>query len=142
MRERHTDIGASFDRWGESAGAISVALQMLANGGNTEGLFRGAFMQSGSPIPVGDVSHGQPSYDALVRETGCAGAGDTLQCLREVPFESLMAAVHASPGAVGRVCRQGFAGGALDCATYKRSLDTFIGTTDMAQLLLTWLSCY
>lgn len=38
--------------WGESAGAISVALQMLTNGGNTEGLFRGGFMQSGSPIPV------------------------------------------------------------------------------------------
>ncbi|KAF8877142.1 carotenoid ester lipase precursor [Gymnopilus junonius] len=32
--------------WGESAGAISVALQMLSNGGNPEGLFRAAFMES------------------------------------------------------------------------------------------------
>jgi carboxylesterase type B len=42
--------------WGQSAGAISVSLQMLTNGGNTEGLFRAAFMQSGSPIPVGDIT--------------------------------------------------------------------------------------
>ena len=45
--------------WGESAGAISVALQMVTNGGNTEGLFRGAFMQSGGPIPrAGTVETG------------------------------------------------------------------------------------
>lgn len=30
--------------WGESAGAISAALQMTTNGGDTEGLFRAAFM--------------------------------------------------------------------------------------------------
>ncbi|KDQ62130.1 hypothetical protein JAAARDRAFT_203342 [Jaapia argillacea MUCL 33604] len=84
--------------WGESAGAISVALQMLTNGGNAEGLFRAAFMESGSPIPVGDISHGQPYYDALVSETGCSGASDTLQCLRQVPYAQLMAAVDQSPG--------------------------------------------
>ncbi|EKM49797.1 uncharacterized protein PHACADRAFT_131622 [Phanerochaete carnosa HHB-10118-sp] len=83
--------------WGESAGAISVALQMLTNGGNAEGLFRGAFMESGSPIPVGDITHGQKYYDALVSETGCSGAADTLQCLRGVPFETLMNAVNQSP---------------------------------------------
>lgn len=33
--------------WGESAGALSVGVQMVANGGNNEGLFRAAFMQSG-----------------------------------------------------------------------------------------------
>lgn len=30
--------------WSESAGAISVALQMLTNGGDTEGLFRAGYM--------------------------------------------------------------------------------------------------
>ncbi|KAI0686608.1 carotenoid ester lipase precursor [Earliella scabrosa] len=84
--------------WGESAGAISVALQMLTNGGNTEGLFRGAFMQSGSPIPTGDIENGQGDYDKLVAQTGCTGAKDTLQCLREVPFAILQRAVDASPG--------------------------------------------
>jgi acetylcholinesterase len=30
---------------------------MLVNGGNTEGLFRAAFMESGSPLPVGDITY-------------------------------------------------------------------------------------
>ena len=84
--------------WGESAGAISVALQMLTNGGNTEGLFRGAFMQSGSPVPVGDISHGQNDYNAIVQATGGSSAADTLQCLREVPYATLKKAVDSTPG--------------------------------------------
>jgi acetylcholinesterase len=54
-------------------------------------------MQSGSPLPVGDVSEGQKYYDALVSETGCSNASDTLQCLREVPYEALLDAVNQSP---------------------------------------------
>ncbi|KAJ7660448.1 carotenoid ester lipase precursor [Mycena rosella] len=84
--------------WGESAGAISVSLQMLANGGNTEGLFRAGFMQSGSPIPVGPIENGQKYYDAIVANTGCSGAADTLACLRTVPYATLLAAQNASPG--------------------------------------------
>ncbi|KAJ7119782.1 carotenoid ester lipase precursor [Mycena epipterygia] len=84
--------------WGESAGAISVSLQMLTNGGNTEGLFRAGFMESGSPIPVGPVENGQKYYDAIVAETGCSGAADTLECLRTVPYATLKAAQDASPG--------------------------------------------
>ena len=77
---------------------MSVALHMLTNGGNTDGLFRGAFMQSGAPIPVGDITHGQAHYDALVAQTKCSLAKDTLHCLRHVPFETLQAAVDKSPG--------------------------------------------
>ncbi|CDO72193.1 hypothetical protein BN946_scf184970.g45 [Trametes cinnabarina] len=83
---------------GRERGAISVALHLITNGGNSEGLFRGAFMQSGSPIPVGDITHGQADYDTLVSETGCSGAADTLQCLRQVPYDKLKKAVDASPG--------------------------------------------
>ena len=71
---------------------------MVTNGGNTEGLFHAAFMESGSPIPVGDITHGQKDYDALVEETGCSGSSDTLECLREVPFNTLMNAINKSPG--------------------------------------------
>ncbi|KAF4617351.1 hypothetical protein D9613_005823 [Agrocybe pediades] len=84
--------------WGESAGAISVSLQMLANGGNTEGLFRAAFMESGAPIPVGDITHGQKYYDSIVADTGCSKAADTLACLRTVPYASLKAAINKTPG--------------------------------------------
>ncbi|KAF8895235.1 carotenoid ester lipase precursor [Infundibulicybe gibba] len=83
--------------WGESAGAISVALHMLSNGGNTEGLFRAAFMESGSPIPVGDITNGQQYYDAIVAQTGCSGSSDTLACLRTVPYAQLKAAINLSP---------------------------------------------
>ena len=72
-------------------------MHLLTNGGNTEGLFRGAFMQSGSPIPTGDITHGQAYYDGLVAATGCSGASDTLQCLRGVDYEKLIAAVDATP---------------------------------------------
>ena len=91
-------FSSNYYSWGESAGAISASLQMLANGGNTEGLFRGAFMQSGAPIPVGDITHGQQYYDAIVKQTGCSGSADTLDCLRTVPYGSLKAAINKSPG--------------------------------------------
>ncbi|KAF8264084.1 alpha beta-hydrolase [Lactarius quietus] len=83
--------------WGESAGAISVSLQMLANGGDTGGLFRAAFMQSGSPTPVGDITNGQPYYDFLVERTNCSSSPDTLDCLRTVPYEELMDAINLTP---------------------------------------------
>ncbi|KAJ4494661.1 carotenoid ester lipase precursor [Lentinula edodes] len=84
--------------WGESAGAISASLHMVTNGGDTEGLFRAAFMQSGSPIPVGDITDGQAYYDTLVEATGCSESSDTLDCLRGVDYTVLKAAVDASPG--------------------------------------------
>lgn len=83
--------------WGESAGAISVALQMLAYDGHNDGLFRAAFMQSGSPTPMGDITNGQRYYDCLVDATGCNGAIDTLECLRAIPQEILQAAVDKTP---------------------------------------------
>ncbi|KAJ7914278.1 Alpha/Beta hydrolase protein [Mycena leptocephala] len=83
--------------WGESAGAMSVSLHMIANNGNNEGLFRAGFMESGSPIPVGPLENGQKYYDAIVQQVGCAGASDTLACLRTVPYATLKAAQDASP---------------------------------------------
>ena len=84
---------------------MSVALHMVANGGNTEGLFRGAFMESGAVNPSGDVTQGQEDYDDLVRATGCAGAENTLECLRELPYPTLMEAVSKAPDfASYRVC--------------------------------------
>ncbi|KAF9016577.1 alpha/beta-hydrolase [Hymenopellis radicata] len=83
--------------WGESAGAISVASHMIINDGDAGGLFRGAFMQSGSPLPVGDIENGQKDYDDIVDKTGCSGSSDTLACLRTVSYDVLKAAVDDSP---------------------------------------------
>jgi acetylcholinesterase len=82
---------------------------MIVNGGNTEGLFHGAFMQSGAVIPRGDISLGQQDYDDLVRETGCAGAEDTLECLRQLPFATLKEAMDMAQGILSyRVCHDSF----------------------------------
>ncbi|KAF9038089.1 carotenoid ester lipase precursor [Panaeolus papilionaceus] len=83
--------------WGQSAGAMSIAFQMLYNNGKNSGLFHGAFMQSGAHVPAGDITNGQRYYDQIVEDVGCSKARDTLQCLRTVPLASLRAAVDKTP---------------------------------------------
>lgn len=78
--------------WGQSSGSISVGLHLIANGGNTEGLFHAAFMESGFPNPYGDTREGQKWYDAIVSQSGCSGSNDTLACIRDtVPNEVINA---------------------------------------------------
>ncbi|EGY14246.1 hypothetical protein VD0002_g8403 [Verticillium dahliae] len=90
--------------WGESAGAISVFDQMaLYDGDNTykgKPLFRGAIMNSGSMVPADpvDCPKGQAVYDLVVKEAGCAGQADTLNCLRDLPYQTFLKAVTAPPG--------------------------------------------
>ncbi|KAI0823983.1 Alpha/Beta hydrolase protein [Trametes gibbosa] len=85
--------------WGQSAGSISTATQLLVNGGETEGLFHGAFMQSGSPLPVGDgLARGKLHFASIVEQTGCADAADALECLRSVPYGLFKQAVDNTPG--------------------------------------------
>jgi len=87
--------------WGESSGALSVCFQMVSNGGNPEGLFRGAFIESGAPLPLGNYTQGQASYDDLVNATNCTTASSTLKCLRELPLETLANAILATSSLVG-----------------------------------------
>lgn len=77
---------------------MSVSLHMIANNGNTEGLFRAGFMQSGSLWSLGDVANGQGYYDNIVTETGCLSSSNTLDCLRDVPYETLKAVIDKTPG--------------------------------------------
>lgn len=78
--------------WGESAGAISVFDQLLLYNGNItykgKPLFRGAIMNSGSIVPTDrvDCPKAQAVYDTVVRNAGCSGAPDTLNCLRQVDY--------------------------------------------------------
>lgn len=89
-------------RWGQSAGGISIGSQIVANQGDNEGLFHGAIMQSGSPQTTIDISGGQRHYDRLVHNMGCSGSDDTLDCLRDVPYDKMKQAVEdLSPGMFG-----------------------------------------
>ncbi|RPD58759.1 carotenoid ester lipase precursor [Lentinus tigrinus ALCF2SS1-7] len=83
--------------WGESAGAMSVSLHLLLNGGNTEGLFRAGIMSSGSTIPTGDISDLQGTYNLIVDQVGCSNATDALACLRTVPAQNILAAANNTP---------------------------------------------
>ena len=89
--------------WGESAGAISVFLQMaLFDGDNTykgKPLFRGGIMSSGSIIPTNpmDSDKGQAVFDKVVEAGGCSDADDKLQCLRELSYHDFLDASSSVP---------------------------------------------
>ena len=91
--------------WGESAGAVSVLYHMLIEGGDNtykgKPLFRGAIMNSGSSIPVEavDGAAAQAVFDAVAEAGGCSAqdALDSLECLRELPYEDLVDATDAAP---------------------------------------------
>ena len=76
--------------WGESAGARSLGMQLVAYDGKHDNLFHKAILESGSPVTKFlDADAWQPYFDSLVAKTGCAGAADHLTCLRELPAQTL-----------------------------------------------------
>ncbi|OCH92514.1 carotenoid ester lipase precursor [Obba rivulosa] len=85
--------------WGANSGSISAGFQMLNNGGDSEGLFSGAWMQSGIPLPLNTYSDLQGTYDILVNKTSCQGSSDSLDCLRKIPFDELYEAMLSAPAA-------------------------------------------
>lgn len=90
--------------WGESAGSISVADQMLLNGGdntyNGQALFRAAIMNSGSIVPTTPIDSAKPQsiYDQVVSSAGCSNSSDTLACLRSLPYTQFLNACNSVPG--------------------------------------------
>ncbi len=69
-----------------------MAHQLVAYGGEGGAdLFRAAILVSGFPTAtdVANVKITQPAYDVLLARTGCAGAADTIDCLRSVPLSAI-----------------------------------------------------
>ncbi|KAJ7719235.1 Alpha/Beta hydrolase protein [Mycena maculata] len=79
---------------GVSAGAISTALLLLSNKQNSNTLFHGAFMATGSPFTTPSVTDGQSDYDGLVAANNCTLSEGTLNCLRKVPLDAFWATVY------------------------------------------------
>lgn len=86
--------------WGESAGGISVGYHLTAYGGRDDDLFRAGIMESGGSIAASPSNYTtfQSTYDQLVSKVNCSNTVSTLQCLREVPFETLNSALNGTDG--------------------------------------------
>lgn len=74
---------------GDSAGAQSVDLQVLAYGGRDDALFHATAAESQSFPPLRSVNESQFEYDNLVIRSGCADYDDTLACLRNLTATEL-----------------------------------------------------
>ncbi|WPG99116.1 lipase 4 [Acrodontium crateriforme] len=86
--------------WGESAGAFSVAYQVMAFDGEHSDLFRAAIMNSGTMlgsklqdrVTIGSPGGYQEAFNTIVESVGCVGSSDSLDCLRKLPYETLYTA--------------------------------------------------
>lgn len=91
--------------FGESAGAMSVAAQLVAfNGDNTykgKPLFHSAIMQSGGPLPLHDNLSAKPAgeYQRFLEHSGCGGqkGANALSCLRSKSTSVLADALNSYP---------------------------------------------
>ena len=82
---------------GQSAGAGSVVNHLTANGGKNLNLFHGAIMESQSMPPIRNVDDQQFQYNDLVNRTGCNTSGDTLSCLRNLDYATLLSHLDSPP---------------------------------------------
>ncbi|KAI0202298.1 triacylglycerol lipase [Astrocystis sublimbata] len=85
--------------WGESAGAASVANQLIAYGGRDDKLFRAGIMESGwASGNYPNVSDSEDSYKRLVDATNCSSpaTGTSLECLRSVPIDVLSPIINGT----------------------------------------------
>ena len=90
--------------FGESAGAASVGFHLTAYKGRNDNLFRAAILESGNPIfysPVGGPNNTQATFDTVASQVGCGSSPDRLQCLREVPFETLNSTMNGTLSVTG-----------------------------------------
>lgn len=77
--------------WGESAGAFSIGYHLISYGGRDDGLFSQAILESGSSaaVQLTNASQWQPYFDAVVDQVGCNGTAAVVDCLRQLPWETL-----------------------------------------------------
>lgn len=69
-------------------------MHLVADDGNSNGLFHGAFMDSGSLFNMPSQASGQSAYNTVVNFTSCGGHTNTLECLRSAPYEVLVDAIN------------------------------------------------
>ncbi|KAL7940298.1 alpha/beta-hydrolase [Trichoderma barbatum] len=85
---------------GESAGALSISLNMLVHNGRDEGLFQRAILESGTPL----FAHNFPTVvnqkgilDMFLNRTECSSSTDVVSCLQKIPAEDFIEAATRLP---------------------------------------------
>lgn len=74
--------------FGQSAGAVSVAEQMVAPGARL--LFGAADLESPGALPSSSLADAETRDAPVLDHTGCADAADPVACLRAVPVKTLL----------------------------------------------------
>ncbi|KAI1100539.1 alpha/beta-hydrolase [Jackrogersella minutella] len=82
---------------GDSAGAASISLQMVAYGGKDSGLFHAGAAESISFAPVLTIEQSQYQYNNFSMRLGCSNSTDSLACLRSKTYEELQTANMGYP---------------------------------------------
>lgn len=85
--------------FGESAGALSIGLNLLANNGTDDDFFHGAIMESGNPF----FAHSFPTasdqdkvLDAVLERLNCTRPVNALTCLRGILAQHLVSVAGIS----------------------------------------------
>ncbi|KAF2715122.1 alpha/beta-hydrolase [Pleomassaria siparia CBS 279.74] len=84
--------------WGESAGGLSVGMQLTAYGGRDDSLFRSAIMESGNPIYYYTFDYNTDNFFNASSQLGCGNSTSKLDCLRAIPFSTLSSWISSEAG--------------------------------------------
>ncbi|WYZ41104.1 hypothetical protein EsH8_IV_001445 [Colletotrichum jinshuiense] len=86
--------------FGESAGSASIAIHMILNDGNNDGLFRGAIMASGGIWKLKNYHYRQDLFNFVAEQSGCGQAEDKVDCLRKADYGLIYNASQQLPSLV------------------------------------------